>query len=427
MRKLLPIFAVAMLFGASANATCSITYKCGTGATGTKPANQTITTGKVFTPSDPGTCAKSGHVFSHWQVSSISNLLNGGGSGTMYDAAWAGTEYTIPYTDVSYTCSNGGSVMLTLTAQWVDASYTSIPTSKSYVDTGLNAKQPKFENLGNNKLMLYSNTTDGATLSRDIVTTLGTNTSATTVPTRGAIVTGINTKQNTLNGTAGWVVENTGTAGSVKARPVYSTTNNYKTALVEAEDLNQIIIDAVNSELTQVANGWQINSSVTLPTLRTLLNLDASINGTSYCYRRLNGSTGDNGTCNATTLATLGTGGNRSGLWGAVFPYGDIVGKSVCSTTSGANNTAATAAQESSLTTEFNAQTGVGTSALSDGQGNCWCKMESVGGEPAVSRWVFLGSVSSASDCAGSCAFYCGISVPSNSDFRSGVFGSVQQ
>ncbi len=417
-------FAVAMLFGASANATCSITYKCGTGATGTKPANQTITTGKVFTPSAPGTCAKSGHVFSHWQVSSISNLLNGGGSGTMYDVAWAGTEYTIPYTNVSYTCSNGGSVMLTLTAQWVDASYTSIPTSKSYVDTGLNAKQPKFENLGNNKLMLYSNTTDGATLSRDIVTTLGTNTSATTVPTRGAIVTGINTKQDTLNGAAGWVVENTGTAGSVKQRPVYSTTNNYSTALVEADDLNQIIIDAVNSELTQVANGWQINSSVTLPTLR--LYLDASINGTSYCYRRLSGDTGDNGTCNATTLATLGTDGNKSGLWGTVFPYDDIVGKSVCSTASGAiMGDVATAAQNSSLTTEFNAQTGVGTPADTNAK-YCWCKMESAGGEPKASSWVYRYTYNDSTKCAVGCAVGCADSVEVYDYFRGPMFDSVQ-
>ena len=425
MKRIIISFAVATLLGTSAHAKCTIQYNCGTGATGTKPANQSITAAtKVFTPSDPGECAKDGHVFTHWQVSSTASYLNGG-NGTMYDAAWAGTEYTIPFTTASDTCSNR-SATITLTAQWVDASYTGIPTSKGYVDTGLNAKQPKFDGLGNSKLMLYSNTTNGAVTSRDIVTTLGTSTSDTTVPTRGAIVTGMNTKQDTLNGTAGWVVENTGTAGKVKPRPVYSTTNNYSTALVEAEDLNQIIIDAVNSELTEVEGvGWQINSSVTLPTLRNYIYLDVSRVGTSYCYRKLDVGTPDlDGTCNATTLATLGTRRNKSGLWGVVFPYGDIVGKSVCSTTSGTSHIAATAAQNSSLSTEFNNQTGNGI--LSSSQKYCWCKMESVGGEPMASSWVFKGTNASSTYCAKSCANVCADGVRSIEDFRGAVFGSVQ-
>jgi len=426
MKRTIISFAIAALMATSAHASCTIQYNCGTGATGTKPANQSITEAtKVFTPSAPGTCAKDGQVFSHWQVSSTASYLNGG-KGTMYDAAWPGTEYTIPFTTASDTCSNR-SATITLTAQWVDASYVGIPTSKSYTDAQLNAKQPKFENLGNNKLMLYSNTTNGAVASRDIVTTLGDSTSATSVPTRGAINTGLAAKQDTLNGTAGWVVENTGTAGKVKPRPVYSTTNNYSTALVEAEDLNQIIIDAVNSELTEVEGvGWQINSSVTLPTLRNYLYLDPDIGGTSYCYRYLSGSNGDNGTCNATTLATLGTDGNKSGLWGAVFDYGDIVGKSVCSTIEGTYATAATDAQESSLSTEFSAQSGVGTPADTNAK-NCWCKMESAAGEPAVSRWVFNRSNPSASGCAVFCANNCGVRVRGDSGFRSGVFGSVVQ
>ena len=304
-----------------------------------------------------------------------------------------------------------------------------VVTSKKYVDDEMAKLQPQFANLGNDKLMLYSDTTDGVVTSRDIVTTLGTSTTADSIPTRGAINTALNTKQNIVNGNAGWVMENTGLApGSVKQKPIYSTTNNYTTALVEAETLNTIVTNAVNSELTKLPGiGWQINTSVTLPTLRTKTNitLDASTDGTTYCFRSLNSTNNKDG-CSTATMATLGTKGNKSGLLGAVMPYGDIVGKSVCSATAGTQYTAATDAQESTLTTEFNNQTGVGTSALSDSQRYCWCKMESVNGEPAVSRWVFYYSYSSASDCADYCAYHCGNSVQFGADFRSGVFGAVQ-
>ena len=422
MNKLLPIFTIAVLLGTNAYAGCTIKYSCGSGASGTAPAQQNITSAtKVFTPATPTGCTKDGSVFSHWVAASKSKTTAADG------ATLAGTEYTIPFIDNTWTCGSK-TLALTLTAQWVDATYTGVPTSKSYTDAQLNGRQPQFANLGNDKLMLYSDTTNGAVTSRDIVTTLGDSTTADSIPTMGAISTALATKQNTVNGTAGWVMENTGWAsGSVKQKPIYSTTNNYTTALVEAEDLNQIVIDAVNSELTEVAEGWQINTSVTLPTLRSKTNitLNASTDGTAYCYRSL-GGVRDQNLCGTATMATLGASGNKSGLWGAVMPYGDIVGKSVCSATSGTSNTAATDAQESSLTTEFNNQTGVGAGALGTSQKYCWCKMDSVAGEPAVSRWVFYDLLSSASNCASHCADYCGARVKGYFDFRSPMFNSVQ-
>ena len=324
-------------------------------------------------------------------------------------------------------------------AAYADETYENIPTSQAYVDDEMSKLQPQFDGLGADKLMTYG-TTDGAVGSRDIVTTLGDSTTADSVPTRGAINTALNTKQNTMNGTAGWVAENTGTAGSLKAKPVYSTTNNYKTALVTASDLNQIVTDAVNSELIQVdetgtasSTGtlWKLNdvANLTLPTLRLMISeIDRSINGTSRCYRCLDESKNDDGDCNVATLATLGATGSKSGLWGAVFPYGDVVGKSVCSTRQpGRPFAVATDAWESDLNTEFIAQSGVGTSALSTAQKKCWCKMESINGEPAVSRWVFNQSFSSASDCAQSCANVCGAGIRTNSSLRTPMFNSVVQ
>ena len=63
---------------------------------------------------------------------------------------------------------------------------------------------------------------------------------------------------------------------------------------------------------------------------------------------------------------------------------------------------------------------------------NCWCQAtgykpgdSSTVYSPGVSRWVFRYTYSSASDCAGSCAYDCGRYVRNLSDFRSGVFGST--
>ena len=338
---------------------------------------------------------------------------------------YPGQDYVVQFPDSSTDCSNAGGVQLMLRPLGESQLPDSTIVSKKYVDAEMAKLQPQFAGLGDNKLMTYSSTTNGAVGSRDIVTELGTSTTANSIPTRGAIVTGINTKQDTVNGTAGWVMENTGTAGSVKAKPVYSTTDNYKTALVEAGDLNQIVVDAVNSELIPVEGvGWRINTAanLTLPTLRMMMP-DVSINGSNRCMRYLSGTYDKDNTCSAATLSTLGASGNKSGLWGAVMPYGDIVGKSVCSATQGSNNTAATDAQESTLTTGFNNQTGVG---VSSGQLNCWCKMESVDGEPAVSRWVLIESYAPASACAANCASVCGSNVQNSSAFRSALFNSVQ-
>lgn len=305
----------------------------------------------------------------------------------------------------------------------VHADNENVITSKKYVDDEMAKLQPQFSGLGNDKLMLYSDTTNGEVTSRDIVTTLGTSTTADSIPTRGAIVAGLNTKQDILNGPSGYVVANTGISGVVTPKPIYSTTDNYATALVTASDLNQIVTTAVNSELTKLPGiGWQINTSVILPTLH--IYLDANIDGTSVCLRNLSGSYSTNGMCDATTLSTLGASNNKSGLWGTVMPYGDIVGKSVCGATSGTANTAATDTQENSLTTEFNNQTGSGT--LSSLQIKCWCKMEAVAGEPLTSSWVFLYTNNDSALCASSCAYNCAYAIMTIVGFRRTVFNALQ-
>ena len=107
--------------------------------------------------------------------------------------------------------------------------------------------------------------------------------------------------------------------------------------------------------------------------------LDPYIGGTNYTY-------------NAAAMT-----------WTNIFPYGNVSGVAVC------NDTADTYGV-SSNSEQYNT-----------GGVKCWCKMT----HPAVSRWVFVGSRSSASACASLCAFDCGINVRDRSDFRLGVFGSV--
>ncbi|MBO4683587.1 MAG: hypothetical protein J5611_03370 [Alphaproteobacteria bacterium] len=460
MKKLLPIFTVFALLGTNAFATyCSVEFFCQdveelgceisqfghpicndpNGSNGpfadyeeypeSGETSFTAPAGSICTPPE-------GKSLVGWRIVIDPN---GSGDGTISGYSMnanPGQVYNIQFSTSELAAAgcdgidNHGPLEFRFAAVYGDAesSADTVISSKKYVDAEMAKLQPQFAGLGNNKLMTYSSTTNGAVGSRDIVTTLGTSTTDTSVPTIGAINTALATKQNTVNGTAGYVMTNTGTAGSVGEKPVYSSTAKKADALVEAGTLNQTIIDAVNSELTEVAGiGWQINTANNLSLLSFGIQLpDASINGTSYCSRNLESKTDYDGQCSVTTKTAIGASGSKTGKWGAVMPYGDIVGKSVCSATNGTNNTAATDAQESSLTTEFNNQTGVGTSALSNGQLNCWCKMESIAGEPAVSRWVFFSSISSVSDCAYACAGYCAGNVRAHSAFRSGLFNSVQ-
>ena len=61
------------------------------------------------------------------------------------------------------------------------------------------------------------------------------------------------------------------------------------------------------------------------------------------------------------------------------------------------------------------------TSSTAGGNKYCWCKMTS----PAVSRWVFAYSGTSADGCARVCAHYCADRVQLYDTLRSALFGSL--
>ena len=299
-------------------------------------------------------------------------------------------------------------------------------TTQTYVDNLLSGKQAKITTTGTNKLMTFGSSA-GNIGTKDIVSTLGTSTTATTVPEVGPIVAGINSKQDAVNGTANYVMTGTGTAGTLGEKPVYSTTTNYTNALVTAQTINTAAATAANSELSCIDNDcllWQINTSG--PTgISTRIYLNASINGTSYCYRFYNSTVpGDNGACSSATIAHISSHPNT---WGTVFPYADVMGISVCATTNGGTvGSVASSQLASSLDWQYRDDMGV----YHDGSTYkyCWCKME----KPAASGWVFRGAHaasggnSAGKTCALQCPKLCGEDVKNKSNLREAMFGSVQ-
>ena len=140
-------------------------------------------------------------------------------------------------------------------------------TSKKYVDDLMSGYQGKLPGSGANTLMIYDDETGIG--EKAIETTLVSN--ATGVPTVGAVKTGLDGKQDTITGTAGYVMTGTGNAGEVGAKPIYSANTNYSDSLVTAETVNSGVINAVNSSLIRVdENGapsdsgtlWEINTSL---------------------------------------------------------------------------------------------------------------------------------------------------------------------
>ena len=286
--KLFLTAAIVVMLGANANATCTLNYSCGDGATGSIASSTTTSSATV--PDSTG-CVKDGYIFSHWSASEQT---------TATPIAFGNPNPTPTVTTVNYnslmpgdtynpgTCNTSLKTVVTnFVAHWMFAADMIVPASQKYVDAEMAKLQPNFAGLGNDKLVLYSNTTNGAVGSRDIVTTLGDSTTATTVPTRGAILTGVNTKQDLFHGRSGYAMVGTGVENVFEDKPIYSAQNNYSRALVEAGTLNQAVVDAVNSELIAVPGvGWRINTADNLTLLDTSnAYLDPEVSPTAICGR----------------------------------------------------------------------------------------------------------------------------------------------
>lgn len=150
-----------------------------------------------------------------------------------------------------------------------------IVTSKKYVDDALSLKQPKLNDGAadwRNNVVLYTNQA-GVTDKKPIVTSLSGDSGS--LPTVGAVNTGLNLKQNKLgeNKTAGNVVTYTSTAGTLDQHDVYKGASAAYNAngLIEAQHANSAIRKGLNDHLSCAGNApgtngpcwlWTINDQV---------------------------------------------------------------------------------------------------------------------------------------------------------------------
>ena len=163
-------------------------------------------------------------------------------------------------------------------------------TSKKYVDDFMAGYQNKIPGSGADKLMIYDDT-DGIG-AKDIVSSLGVSTSATDVPNVGAVKAGIDGKQDTINGTAGYVMTGTGYDGTVGEAPIYGTSSQYSSALVTAETVNTAVTNAVNGSLIRVdENGAPSNTGTLWEIVDDLTALNVCSN-----YTPATGTVVQNGT-----------------------------------------------------------------------------------------------------------------------------------
>ena len=152
------------------------------------------------------------------------------------------------------------------------AAHENAVTTKSYVDTAVNTKQEKLD--GTSGYAVTYGATTGTTGGQQIVTTLS-GAADNTIPTTGAVATGVNSKQIKFDGTPNTVVTYTSTAGTTSETPVYDETlaySNQTTALAEAGHVNTAVQNAFNAHITchTYASGatqtpencelWQVNN-----------------------------------------------------------------------------------------------------------------------------------------------------------------------
>ncbi len=324
-------------------------------------------------------------------------------------------------------------------------------TSQDYVDNVMNTKQNKIAATSGDRVVTYS-TTAGQTGSRAILDDLsGTTATDTNFAAATAVKDAVDSKnQQVLNIGAPNVLTYSGSNWTLTATPIYNNTvNTFSNGLVDAATLNTAMTAAANNEMvcSEYATGmpetdancmlWEINTAAANP-LTTTAYLPANVAGTSYCYKSHNGNNNSRYNCSTTMYNAF-----NKGEWGAVFPYGEVSGISVCSNIEPsikwdyddveyqwtnymwgqvATNWGQVSTNQSGVQSQYDAWVSGGRSATPVG-GYCYCKLTN----PSVSaaRWVFVHSYSgSGSGCAFNCVNDCASNVLFHADFRGAVFGA---
>ena len=296
-------------------------------------------------------------------------------------------------------------------------------TTQTYVDNLLSGKQARITTTGTNKLMTFGNGAGATPGSRDIVSTLGTSTTATTVPEVGTIVAGINSKQDTVNGIAGRVMAGTGTAGLLDDKLIYTAPLGFTSSLVTAQTVNSIAADAANNELTCATYAtpgntssecllWQINTDSA-----TKVKVLEPKEGTGYCYKSPNGT-------QSLTACTV----ENKGEWGAVFPDYTVYGIAMCSSHAIPKNGNAyikgyvpNVQYQQFIQDEYDTWVANGRPDSFNGA-YCYCKITT----PSGSRWVgFHYGTPQLRACLNGCSLYCGNSLRLNESSESAFINAL--
>ncbi len=295
-------------------------------------------------------------------------------------------------------------------------------TTRTYVDNLLSGKQAKITTTGTNKLMTFGSSA-GNIGTRDIVGTLGTSTTATTVPEVGPIVAGINSKQDIVNGIAGRVMAGTGTAGLLDDKLIYTAPLGFTSSLVTAQTVNSIAADAANNELTCATYAtpgntssecllWQINTDSA-----TKVKVLEPKKGTGYCFKASNGN----------QLLTACTVENK-GEWGAVFTDYTVYGIAMCSSHAIPKNGNAfiegyvpNVQNQQFIQDEYDTWVANGRPDSFNGA-YCYCKITT----PSSSRWVgFNYGTPQLRTCLIGCSGYCGNALKLNESSNSAFINAL--
>ena len=333
-------------------------------------------------------------------------------------------------------------------------------TSQDYVDNVMNTKQNKIAATSGDRVITYGSTA-GEIGSRGVLTDLtGVTTSDTNLVTAEAAANAAWDKQVKVNNLSNrnvlmYGAYIGGNATEFSAAPIYdNTVNTFGNGLVDAGTLNTAMTTAANNEMVcheYVPNAaqtpancmlWEINTNASTP-LTTTAYLPANVQGGSRCYYEINGDYGST-ECGYNTGVAV----TNPGDWGVIFPYGTVMGISVCSDIEppivydwGDDYTdyvmGAVSTNQSGVQSQYDAWVNAGRPSTPAGE-YCYCKLTNP--SIAAAKWVFAEKLHDDSGyyesvCAMYCAGSCSVRVssggtpgePLGGKFNGAMFGAVAQ
>ena len=232
MKRYIVLFVLCLISVKPVLASCNFMCGVGTGATVTVTPEMAASAGGQAIVPENMFCTYVGHVFAGWTAGSAI-YQPGDTLGLLTCAGLGTTNFTAVWQEATPSDSDRFSVVL-----------------KSYVDAVGDTRQNKLSGTFD-RVVIFSGIA-GTVGEREIVTTLGSDASATTLPTAGAVVTGLNTKQNEIPANDNRVITYTGTQGSLSSIGIYSNTGTYSGqtgTLAEVQHVNGAITNGFDAHI----------------------------------------------------------------------------------------------------------------------------------------------------------------------------------